>query len=507
MTTIQPHLETPAPVPSSRVAYFLTAFLAVVTALVTGTDARTGVAFVLAFVCLLILFIRMDLILYGIIASAVVFIDGWAPTRSPDEVVFRLGLGRLYIIEIAVYGLLLSYAIRRALARGSNSKGPFFARTPLDRPLLAFAALLPAFALYGLLRGNPLQDAVGYYEWRCLLLAIVFYFLVVSLADTRAKAFQLFWWFFGLAALKASYSLLIYALGIEGTLPKVFGSGPVDEGPENYMFAFAALVAISLLLFGREMSTGKRALARLSVVVTVINILVSEKRTPQLGLAVGLVVLAWRLPLRQKLKWGARAVIAATALVILSALLGGKPRAEGVEASASRYTEIIQSIQDPASVLSGSGTFAFHALDWVDGWNTIVERPLLGYGFGGQLERNYTLLPFVMGEAVEPGIVHNQYLTFWLKMGVLGLAAYVWVFISFFRFGRRVIPGIPRLPGEAVSLGLYAALWGDVFMELWGPIWVGNTKFPVLVLFSIALVVCFGRETGKSSKALRDSTC
>jgi O-antigen ligase len=118
----------------------------------------------------------------------------------------------------------------------------------------------------------------------------------------------------------------------------------------------------------------------------------------------------------------------------------------------------------------------------------------LGTGFGGQFERNYTLLSFTGGESVEPGIVHNQFLTFWLKMGFIGLAAYIWVFISFFRFARRVIPVIPRSWGEAVSLGLYAALWGDLFMELWGPSWVGNTKFPIVVFSSLAFAVCLNRS-------------
>lgn len=476
-----------------KAPYLVIGFLVLTAAVLTGLDWRTGLTFALVCLYFALLTIHLESGIYIILAAAVIFIDGWAPERSPEDVVFRLGLGRLYIMEIAVYGWLLLYALKRSFGSSPASQRTLFSRTPLDRPIIAFAALLPIFAFYGLLRGNPLQDAIGYYEWRCLLTAIVFFFLMVTLADTRAKAMRYFWWFMGLVTAKASYSLFIYLLGIRGPFPDVFGSGPVGEGPENYMFVFAALAAISLLLFGSETSTWKRALVWLTVVVTVINILVSEKRNPQLGLAVGLLVLAWRLPWRQKLKWGAVTGAVVAVLLILPALLGQKPLARGVEASASRYTEIIEAIQDPATLISANGTFAFHVLDWVDAWNSIVERPLLGYGFGGQFVRVYTLSPIAGGESIEPGIVHNQYLTFWLKMGLIGLAAYLWVFISFFRFGRRMIPGIARSFGEAVSLGLYAALWGDVFMELWGPSWAGSTKFPIVVFSSFAFTVCLNR--------------
>jgi hypothetical protein len=477
--------------------YLLIGFLVLIEGGLTAIDWRAGLT--LALVCLYFSFLTFHLEsgIYIILAAALIFIDGWTPTRSPEDVVFRLGLGRVYIMEIAVYGLLLMYSLKRGFGSNRAPQRPLFSRTPLGRPILALAALLPVFACYGLVRGNPLQDAVGYYEWRCLFLAIVFYFLVVTLVDTGAKATHYFSWFIVLIATKATYSLLIYLLQIEGPFRYGLGSGPVDEGPENYMFVFGALAAISLLLFAREMSTGRKTIVWLTAVVTVINILVSEKRNPQLGLLVGVVVLAWRLPRRQKLRWGAIAGIATAVLLLFSAFLGQRPKTQGLEASASRYTEIIDAVQDPSSLISGSGTFAFHVLDWVDAWNTIVKRPLLGAGFGGQFERNYTLLSFVGGESIEPGIVHNQYLTFWVKMGVVGLAGYVWLLVSFFRFAHWGIPRMPSSCSQAARLGLYAAVWGDVFMEMWGPSWVGNTKFPILVLASMALVVCLGRDSDK----------
>jgi len=122
-------------------------------------------------------------------------------------------------MEFAVYGLLFGYLIRRAVADPRESGQRLFVSTPFDKPLKAFAALLPAFAIYGLAQGNPFQDAFGYFEWRSLFLGIVFYFLVTTIVRNRENALRLFEWFLGVVVLKAVYFLLIYWLCLEYPSP------------------------------------------------------------------------------------------------------------------------------------------------------------------------------------------------------------------------------------------------------------------------------------------------
>jgi O-antigen ligase len=474
-----------------KMPYPAIGFLVLTAVGLTGFDLRTGLTFALVCLYFAALAVHLESGIYIILAAAVIFIDGWAPERSPEDVVFRLGLGRVYIMEIAVYGLLSIYSLKRILGWIPRSQRTLSSSTPLDRPIIAFAALLPAFAFFGLLRGNPLQDAIGYFEWRCLFLSIVFFFLLVTLADTHAKAMRYFWWFMSLVAAKASYSLIIYVLGIRGPFPEVFGSGPVDEGPENYMFVFAALVAVSLLLFARELSKGKLALVWLTVVVGVVNVLVSEKRNPQLGLVVGLIVVVSRLKFKQLLKAGFTTALAILAYLACTSVLGMNKESQAIGASSSRYEEVVQFIREPQpqQLLNLDGTLAFHLLDFVDGWNTVKQRPILGYGFGGQLQREFTLLPNVGGEFVTLGMVHDQYLTFWLKMGLVGLFCYLWLFFSLLRFGSSSIPRISSTLERAVVLGFYSALWGDLAMEMWGPSWIGNTKFPLIIFLSVGLII------------------
>jgi O-Antigen ligase len=490
-------VQTPQsfPLPITRIGYGVGVLLVIFVSVITGISWQAGLTLTLVFAYTVLISIRLEWGIYAIVAFAVLCIDGWTPNRSPDDVVFRLAIGHIYIMEFAVYGLLAAYLVKHAFNKLPANERHVFVTTPLDLPLKLFAGLLPAFALYGLALGNPAQDALGYYEWRELFMAIVLYFLITTIVDTREKALRLFWWFLALDTAIGFYCLTLYVLGSDGPLPVVLGTGPVGEGPENHMFVLAALGAISWLFFCREKDTGKRSLIWLVAIVPVLNIVLSQKRDPQLGLLVGLAVITWRIPFRKKLKWAAAIVGMALIVLLFASAMGVGEKSIGVGKSASRYTEITQFLQNPNHVADVSGeTLLFHIFDLVDSFNSIRLRPILGYGFGGEFERKYTALAPIGGENIEPGIVHDQYLHFWLKMGLVGLVVFLWIYVAFFKFCRSAIPRIPITEFQSVALGLYAAMWSDLAMEIWGPAWVGNTKMPILLLVSLALVVCVSRQ-------------
>jgi O-antigen ligase len=133
----------------------------------------------------------------------------------------------------------------------------------------------------------------------------------------------------------------------------------------------------------------------------------------------------------------------------------------------------------------------------------VKERPVLGYGFGSHYDRELTLLPGVGGEGadLEPGVVHSQYLHIWWKMGILGLAAYLWLQLGIFRFGAEMLSRVPSSASFAIALGLYSALIGDVAMEVWAPQWFESTKVSLLIFFSLALIVCLVNAGGDGSSA------
>jgi len=486
----------------TKMGHVLGVVLTILISIVTGLNWQAGLTLTLVSGYILLVSLRLEWGIYAIVAFTVLCIDGWTPNRSPEDVVFRLSVGHIYITEFAVYGLLAAYFVKRAFGKRAVGVNHFFEPTPLDVPLKVFAALLPIFAVYGLALGNSAQEALGYWEWRTLFSAIVLYFLITTIIDTREKALRLFWWFLALDTFVGLYSLILYFLGSEGPFPFLLGAGPVGEGPENFTFMFAALCAISWLLFCREKYPWKRNLVLLAAIVPVLNVVLSEKRDPQIGLLVGLVVVTWRMPFRKKLKWGAATAGLGVMVLLFASVLGVQARSGGFEKSASRYTEILEFINNPstsASVKSASmeNTLAFHIFDMVDSFNSVRLRPVLGYGFGGHFVRVYTSL--VGGDIVEPGIVHDQYLDFCVKMGAVGLLAFLWVLFRFVSFSFGTISKTPILEHDAISLGFLAAICADMMVEIWSTNWRSGTKMPIIFLFSFAVLVCLLRKPKRNS--------
>jgi O-antigen ligase len=468
--------------------------LAVAIVALVGYDSRLGVAVAGLSIALTLLIVRFEWLTYAIIAVSVVLVDGWALTRSPEDVMFRIGIGRLYLMEILICLLVVGYVWRWGMSDKLH-EGSFLPRTSLDWPLYAWLLAFPIFAAYGLLLGNPLQDAVGYYEWRCLLLGILFYFLLTGLFREEYDRLRLFWWFFGLASVKALYSLILLFSHIDPPLPLIFGSGPVGEGPENVMYVFAALPAVAVVVFRLEKDVWRRTWLVLGVVAFIANIVLSTKRAPQFGLAVGCAVIGLRLPFRQKLRWAACLLAAVLAVLFIGGANKGK--AQESESSPFRYEEIINFLFQQGEPVSRADTLDFHLFDLVDGWNTIKQRPILGYGFGGQTQRELTLLAIASGDFVGTGIIHNQYLTFWLKMGIAGPVLFLWLVVSFLLLCHHSVRGAPQTFPAAVAVGVAAAIWGDLGMEFWGAGWVGNTKTPLVIFLALALAVGFMSQDGQ----------
>ena len=456
---------------------------------VSAVNPRLAVGILALAVSLVLLHIGFDAVAYGIVTVTVVLVDGWAPTRSAEETPFLLGIGRLHLLEIPIYLLFLAYLTRRRNPKNPKSFEGIFVSTPLDLPLYGWLIAFPVFALYGLVLGHPLQDAIGYGEWRCLFIAILFYFLVTSVFRGYKGLRQLWRWFFLFASVKALYSLVLFITKIDPPLPLVFGQGPVGECPENAMYLFAALPAMAILLFRAEKDREWRAVLAFGALIMVADVALSQKRSPQLALFVGLVVLAWLLPSRERIRCGL-GIACFTLLIALGGALANRGSNDSaIGASLSRYNEIIGFVQGAGEKASaGDDTLEFHMFDVIDGWETIKKHPLLGQGFGGQTERNLTA-----GAPILTGMIHDQYLTFWLKMGIAGPILMLWLIGKFLFYCRRKLNRVSHKFASATVIGICAAICADVAIELWGADWIGNTKTPVVIFLSMALAIGFLR--------------
>ena len=98
---------------------------------------------------------------------------------------------------------------------------------------------------------------------------------------------------------------------------------------------------------------------------------------------------------------------------------------------------------------------------WRSGLAMWRERPLLGAGPGG-VKREYSR--YALPEAVKQrtGHVHNTPLQILVERGVVGLAAWLWIWAAFFRKGIDVLQRLPDAAAQerALVVGSMAAIVG-----------------------------------------------
>jgi O-antigen ligase len=98
---------------------------------------------------------------------------------------------------------------------------------------------------------------------------------------------------------------------------------------------------------------------------------------------------------------------------------------------------------------------------WKSGFAMWRERPLLGVGPGG-VKREYSR--YALPEAVKKrtGHVHNTPLQILVERGLLGLAAWLWIWVAFYSQAIRLLRRLPddARPERALVAGSLAAITG-----------------------------------------------
>jgi O-antigen ligase len=210
-----------------------------------------------------------------------------------------------------------------------------------------------------------------------------------------------------------------------------------------------ALFFLALVFFER---TRARWFWALVVVAAISGIVVSMGRSSWLGLAVGGVVLALKLPRR----WSVALLGAGFALilaVIFSLSTGLLQRYVDTTGSSVLVKRFVNT-----SLASEKDRFYL----WEAGWLGIVDRPVVGAGFGNPAADYEKYREIVAARhddhrylsAAEDG-VHNVFLQIAYSTGVIGLAAFVWMFVALFVWCARRVRDAASI--RSLHVGM---LWG-----------------------------------------------
>lgn len=248
--------------------------------------------------------------------------------------------------------------------------------------------------------------------------------------------------------LMAAYGAVQYRYGVDWFRPEgrklitPYGGGVVFNAKGNFThhLTYAGFMLINVPLF-LALAAGARGRERwlwaMGAAGAAVATLLSLGRSGWLGMAVGVLVLAAiRLSRRQGLTL---VCVGIAAIVLLAVLL-----------STGWLRERLLREDTPPLVQRLVRTGVEHDVDrlrlWEAGWLALRDKPLLGHGWGNQ---DPALEPYRQAVAAQYGgyrfIVkasaglHNIYLQIAFAAGLLGLAAYLYLWGAIFLWCRRGI--------------------------------------------------------------------
>ncbi|HET9854668.1 MAG TPA: O-antigen ligase family protein [Methylomirabilota bacterium] len=354
---------------------------------------------------------------------------------------FVLGLGvsiTLSQTALTLLTLLWLWRLRDPAARAA-------VRWPLWQPVVAFSAVSLVSALAS---GHPVTALAA---CKGLLLVAALYMTVDALAGPED----------GHRFLSALLVVVTVAAAV-GVLQTVACPGPApDYGPPAWLYhrcnrargffsiymTLAGVLSLVLLASLPRLLPGTR-LPRwpaLLWLVSLVGLLATYTRGAWMGFAAGVLAL---LPMTRKGRW---LLLGGLIVVGLAALAGPQ-----------HLRQRLLTMSDP-----GDATVTERVYMWRSGLTMWRQHPVLGLGPGG-VKREYR--NYALPEAVKKrtGHVHNTPLQILVERGVLGLAAWVWIWAAFYARGIRMLR---RLPSEArqeraLVAGSLAAITGFLIAGL-----------------------------------------
>jgi O-antigen ligase len=359
--------------------------------------------------------------------------------------VFVVGLGVSITLSESALALLSLLCVWRLRARDARAA----ARWPLWPPVAAFSV---ATILSALGSGHPVESLLAS---KTLLLVAALYVTANALRDTEAADSFL-----------TALSLVVALAALIGLLqvtlcPSGDGAGfsprwlyhrcDRARGLFSIYMTLAGVLTLVLLATLPRVVPGPafRRWAPIPWLLSLAALVVTFTRGAWIAFVVG--TLAW-LPLARRAGW----IVVGTVLVLLVALLATP---DGVRQRSTTLSEIHQRLVQMADPREAGARERVYM--WRSGLAMWRERPLLGVGPGG-VKREFPR--FALPEAVKKHTshVHNTALQILAERGLLGLAAWMWIWIAFYVHALRLWWRLPAEAGRerALVAGSLAAITG-----------------------------------------------
>ena len=368
------------------------------------------------------------------------------PDRLTEGLLLTFALGLAFSITFSQ--VLLALVVARWIWKLRDPAFRERTRLPLLGPVLAFSVITLLAAAFSDHPWSALRHSDS------LLLVLVFY-AAVNLVGGAAHAQRLLVAFAAAMVVASIYGLLQTAVcTLAGPVPPwtawLLRVKPTACGT---MFPFRAkgfysiymtlggvlLMAVSMVaaLCFSAAGRGRRLLA-LGGVVQLAAVIATFSRNAWLGITAGFITLslvAWRIRLL--------AVLGAAAL--------------GVFFAPAYMADRLTSLADPR--YDDSARERLHM--WTSGLEMVKDHPLFGVGVGA-VKRLYPSYVHPRAGKRSTGHLHSNPVQIAAERGLLGLAAWVWIWAVFFLQSSRILLRLPSGVGIAhmLTAGSLAAILG-----------------------------------------------
>ena len=345
------------------------------------------------------------------------------PLSSQNSILY-LGNGlKISPLEILLVVTMVAWLLRLWIDRGALS----FVRGTLLWPILAFTGFVVLGLVVGLGTGGDRYAAM--WEFRPFPYLPIVYVLVTNLFTTRLQYRRLLL-IIGVALLLDA----LLALQVFSTLSEVERDSLetlVSHGTAVLMGAvlFAAIAAWLL----RRAPSSARLLLPLACIPIGWAWLLSQRRAAVIGLAVALLallVMLWKL--NRRLLYRVGPLFALVTVAYLAAFWNS-------ESTLGFPAQAVKTVIAPGDISErDKGSDLYRVIENYDISATIHAKPITGMGFGQKFLRP-AALPDISFFPFYEYITHNSVLWIWIKMGVGGFVAMLFLFGSALRRGVRAV--------------------------------------------------------------------
>jgi O-antigen ligase len=347
-------------------------------------------------------------------------------------------------LTITPIDLMLGVTVLAWLLQSYGRHTWTFRRGALGVPMLIFGALV-LFALARATVGVG-DTRIAIFEGRAMLYLPVLYVLIVQLVQTRKQFRVLFAVAFS-GVLLHSLLALNYYRGLPGA-----ARSELERLTEHS--ASIHIAALVIILFSTFVIPGCSSRLRLltlaAAVPTAWVFVLSQRRSGAVAFGVGVImvviVLARVRPRSLKIVVPLLAIVTTAYLVAFWNTSGSFGL--GAQAFKSVFAgEELEQVDQSSDL--------YRQIEAFNLWFTIRTAPLTGVGFGNPFYQPYPLPP-LSGFEFRLYIPHNSFLWVWLKLGIVGFVAMLFLTARTIQHGARHVVRIGRGNDAALMMGAVA---------------------------------------------------